>query len=345
MKTFLPFIVAAVLMQGCGSSSTADAFYQPSAALCDASKTLDDGTLLCAVRPSRLDPAARDRFGTATLQDQQLGFGYHSAVFPPEGSSVKGVYVHMVGTFGRPYNQESGLFSSETFMHEAAQNGFVVLNVAYHNRYLVNGTTECGGHPEVNNCAGRVREEKLTGVDLSAVVDVPTADAVIPRLQRLVAYFESNGFHFPVTVVGTDGVAWENLYAGGHSQGAGQALYLSKFFGVGHVCMLAGIYDVPDDVPAAGTVADWITDTPPFADPASIRAVTATDDPSYGDFVDTYGQLGLQEGVQWKSFYAATYHDAEGAAIGAHEAAVDDPVYALLRQRACFETGSFEGLQ
>jgi len=312
----------------------------PDKSLCDASETLADGTLLCAIRPSRLDAAARDRYATGSL----VGFGYHAAVFPPEGREIRGIYIHMVGTFGRPYNQDTGVFASGTFMHEAAQNGFIVLNVAYHNRFLVNGTTECGGHPEVDDCAGKVRREKLTGQDLSTVVDVPEADAIIPRLQRLAAYFEEKGFAFPVTVADAGGVNWAALYVGGHSQGAGQALYLAKYFGTAHACMLAGIYDVPDDVPTTGSIADWIADTGSAVDPNRIRAVTATDDPAYSDFVQTYNLLGLSENVQWKSFYADSYHNEANDTISAHEAAVDDPAYTPLRRRACFETGTFEGL-
>ena len=100
----------------------------------------------------------------------------------------KGVYLHFTGSLGRAYNQASRNFLSQTLLDEAMEAGFITVQIAYHNRYAVNSSNECAGNDDVDNCAGLVRYEKITGEDVTSVVEVPPADSIVQRLIAVVTY-------------------------------------------------------------------------------------------------------------------------------------------------------------
>ena len=81
------------------------------------------------------------------------------------------------------------------------QAGFITIQIAYHNRYAVNSPSECIGSNDVDNCAGDVRREKITGEDVTTVVDVPVADSITDRMTTLVTYLEAQAFVFPVSIL------------------------------------------------------------------------------------------------------------------------------------------------
>ncbi len=314
-------------------------YQQPSFTWCDAGLEVDSG-FLCAVRPSSLDAATRDVYGSGSSRDQRLGFGYHALAFPPDGSAIRGVYLHLTGTFGRPWNQASGEFANRTFLDEALAAGYITIQLAYDNRFTVN-YDDCGNAygRAVDNCAGDVRREKITGEDVSEVAVTPRADSVEYRLIKLVEYLERQGVDFPYALVRGGRVEWPRLRVGGHSQGATHALYLSKYFEAAHACVLAGGYDVPDDVPFAPpeNMADWILDDSVALDLSRIRVITSVSDPSYDAFVAAYAVMGMEKGVHWQEFSGAPYRNAEGKVISGHTAAVKDPRFRSLRVSACFE--------
>jgi hypothetical protein len=194
-------ITVIFLLAACGSSGSGGntntpnpgfVYQQPAAAICDTSVTVANG-LLCAIQPSRLDANTRDVFGGGSSADFILGFGYHIVGFPPTGTNIKGVYVHFTGSYGRPYNQFSDVYGNAPFLDEALSTGYIVIQLAYHNRYSIN-FDECGGDIAtlaIDNCSGDARMEKITGADVSSVVDTPIADSIEFRLATLVDYLQS----------------------------------------------------------------------------------------------------------------------------------------------------------
>ena len=340
-------VILLALAAGCGgSSSNGDStapplnyvYVQPSAAICDTSLSANGG-LICAIRPSRLEANTRDAYGNGNAGDLILGFGYHAVAFPPSTTSIKGVYVHLTGSYGRPYNQFSDAFGNAPFLGEVMAAGFITIQLAYHNRFSVN-IDECGdvANLGVDNCSGDVRMEKIVGTDVSSVVDVPIADSIEFRLETLVSYLQTQGFEFPFDVVTNGIINWPSLRVGGHSQGATHALYLSKYFFAGHACLLAGGYDIPDtdpNIPAEG-VADWLLDNSVGVDIANIRALVSVDDTSYNSFVAAYGVLGMVRDMHYTEVSGAPYSDADGASISGHGAVLNDPRYAAERHEACF---------
>lgn len=298
---------------------------------------------LCAIRPSMLDSSARDIFAAGSAPDENFGFGYHAIAFPAAGTNIKGVYIHFTGSMGRAYDQNNDRFPSTVILDEAMAAGFITIQIAYHNRYSVNSPAECQGALDVDNCAGLVRREKITGEDQTPVVDVPVADSIQQRLIHLINYLQSNGFEFPVPVISNNELQWQNVYLGGHSQGAGHALYITKYWNSAHTCLLGGIIDVPDNVPEfpAELIADWFLDNRVTVDITKVRALLSTDDEFYPEFIRAYDVLKLIEDQHWQSFTAAAYFDQEGNTISGHGAAVHDPAFAAQRNTACFTTDLF----
>jgi len=347
MRYLSTLVVSATLVSACGSGGDANhiepppgfVYQQPSASTCDASAVIAGG-LLCAIRPSRLDANSRDVYGSASPADLIFGFGYHAIAFPPTGTDIQGIYIHLTGSYGRPYNPVSDVFASASFLQEALSAGYITIQLAYDNRFSIN-FDECGGDPgklSIDNCSGDARMEKIIGTDVSSVVDTPIEDSIEFRLLAIADYLQTAGFEFPFEITVGGAVNWPALRVGGHSQGATHALYLAKYFFAGHACLLAGGYDIADAVPTipVENIADWLLDDSVTLDLDGIRAVVSVDDGSYDNFVRTYGELGLIRGVHFEEVSGAPYSDADGAPIGGHSAILNDPRYADLRTEACF---------
>jgi hypothetical protein len=170
-------------------------------------------------------------------------------------------------------------------------------------------------------------------------VDAPQADAIIPRLNILFAYLDEVEFAFPTDPIVNDEISWSNLRIGGHSQGAGHSLYITKYWDSAHTCLLGGPYDVADNVPEVPieAIADWYLDTSESVDRTSVRALLSVDDGSYDQFVLAYHLLGMEENTHWSSFSASSYQDHDGEEISGHASVVKDPAYQAQRYTACFE--------
>jgi pimeloyl-ACP methyl ester carboxylesterase len=84
----------------------------------------------------------------------------------------------------------------------------------------------------------------------------------------------------PNTTYGACNLKWDKVVGVGHSQGAGVALYLAKFFPLDRVAMLSGSFDAFDLGDGSFTVAPWITEGG-LAVPAS-RIGTLTHYSDYG---------------------------------------------------------------
>ena len=335
---------SSILLSACGSedssiASTTDTYQQPDNIICDANSIVSNG-LLCAIQPSRLDSASRDVYGNTTTGDSLLGFGYHVVAFPNTGTEIKGINIHLTGSYGRPYNQFSDKFGSSLFLNESLGAGYINIQLAYNNRFSIN-FDECGGDAanfNVDNCSGDVRKEKIIGEDVSIKTDTPVADSIEFRLLKLVEHLKSEGIVFPLEIVTNGVINWNLLRVSGHSQGATHALYLSKYFSANHACLLAGGYDVADTVPTVPpeNIADWLLDNSVQIDISKVTALVSTDDDSYAAFIRAYNHLGLVKGVHYEEFSDAPYANESGTSITGHGATALDPRFNNLRVEACF---------
>lgn len=295
---------------------------------CVAEVTVPGGRL-CALRPSDLFPEARDVYGTATPQDQRIGFGYHVVALPTTPLPGTPLWVHFGGTYGRPYDQDQDTFASSLWLGELLQAGYTVIQPAYANRFSINDSCEAAPGVDVDDCAGLAREEVLTGTDVSGQREVPPADSVDLRLSQLIERLREVGA-LPYSNGSPD---WPTTRVSGHSQGGNLAYYVARFRGVQFACMLASPYDLPDTVaPSFPPIADWFKRGSPLTVPPALGQVVVRQDRSATAFIGAGRQIGLTEGVDQLLVDRPDLTEDE-----AHAAPLADATLAVQRAEACLE--------
>jgi len=282
---------------------------------CDATKTVANGTL-CAIKPSLTDPYTTNGFG-----DHVVGLPAHP---------TKGIWVHLSGAGGSPYYTRSKRWLNETWIGELMGQGYTVLDLAYDNSESVTESCSTDSGRALDHCAGNVRLEVLTGANVSPLRNTSTVNSVEHRTAALVDYLGLGPWE-----------GWPSVSLSGHSQGAGMAYYIAKFYGVRFGCFLAGPYDVADYVPGplkrSQNIADWYLDTTADETPAMrMGAFLTTADGAYRSFTKAFDLIGLTEGHEWFEADKASYADADGKRLDGHAAAVQDPSLASRRAQACF---------
>lgn len=189
------------------------------------------------------------------------------------------LYVHLVGSGGLPEN-------NLVFARHVARRGFHVASIAYPNWPSVVELTF-----QSNNGAapGAVREERLFGVDATALVDVDAANSIVGRLTRLLDFLDRNhpdeGWNR--FLVG-DRPAWSRIVVGGHSQGAGHAAYLGQRVRLAGALLLGG----PGDFVAGVGIADWPFDAS-VTPPGRLFGFVHELDPNFNGFQVVQAVLGL----------------------------------------------------
>jgi hypothetical protein len=152
--------------------------------------------------------------------------------------------------------------------------GFHSLLLAYPNDGTVGSL--CSGANVTKGCYRKVREARQYGgtVDYlfnsnsgkyDTTVAVEPADSADARLKLALASLDGaypSGGWGQYLDAKTGGVAWSKVAVGGHSQGSGQALLVSKGELVERVLMFAGVDDVSTDGSGGYVAGDWVA-TPP----------------------------------------------------------------------------------
>jgi hypothetical protein len=171
----------------------------------------------------------------------------HVAINP--GSSVGNqgrLYLHLHGTGGVAGN-------SRLVLRHAASLGFHALGISYPSEPTVNSLCSTSADAD---CLAKTRRERILGEDTSPLVSVNPADAVVPRLQKTLAYLHQQ---FPQEAWGqflnAGQINWALVHVGGHSQGAGHAAFLSKLYPLAAACLFSG----PGDNLPNGAPAPWLS--------------------------------------------------------------------------------------
>ncbi len=158
----------------------------------------------------------------------------HYTFYNPACSEKNTLLVHMVGTFGDPYQ-------TIYFPSLAANNGFHVLSLKYPND--TSAQTACGGSNDID-CHYKFRKEIFEGVDLSPEIAVDSVNSISNRLIRLLQHMDSNyqsqnwGQYFT-----GDSIHWSQVILSGHSQGGGHAAVMAIDRPVKRVLMFAAPND------------------------------------------------------------------------------------------------------
>lgn len=160
------------------------------------------------VAPQTTDPAI-----SKALDD-------HYAVVNTTVAPQKDLFVFLPGTSGRPSD-------TRLILKEAAANGFRALGLMYQNDKALYAAC-----PITNtdvNCWDKIRQEIVTGDDVSNIVSVTRADSIESRLLRLLSWLDAN---YPAEGWGVWIVAgrldWRHMRLAGWSQGGAHAAYIAR---------------------------------------------------------------------------------------------------------------------
>ncbi|MGZ5781698.1 MAG: BPSS1187 family protein, partial [Burkholderiaceae bacterium] len=182
--------------------------------------------------------------------------GNHYAYINTAVTSKGKLFVFMPGTGGIP-------LVYRLIVQAAANNGFHAIGLAYENDISVGDL--CSGSTD-HDCAGKVREERFSGQDVSTLVSVNPANGIQNRLNKALAYLAQqhpqDGWGQFLDNGGN--VVWDHVRVSGHSQGGGAAGYIGKQRLVDQVCFFSSPADI-DNVQL--TLATWVT--APGVTPAS----------------------------------------------------------------------------
>lgn len=198
----------------------------------------DTGFVRHDITVETVDPAAHQAPNTFTHQPDR-----HLVLAPT--TARKRLFLYIEGT-------TIATSMGQDILRTAVRRGYHVISLAYHNGETV--AALCRNAPDAD-CTGKVREEILTGEDVSPLVSIAKPDAVEPRLYRLLAYLKNA---FPDEgwgdFLGQDGVDWSLVSVAGHSQGAGHVALLAKRHALLRAVMISGVADVT----GAGRTAPWL---------------------------------------------------------------------------------------
>ncbi|RYZ93193.1 MAG: hypothetical protein EOP06_01855 [Proteobacteria bacterium] len=265
---------------------------------CSRAASLSAGRV-CAIQPSSLDPTTRDVYDLAgSANDQNFGFGYHVLALPNRYKPSKGLWIHFTGTYGRPFNQSNGLFGNPEWLDEIMERGYIVLQIAYDNRFSINDTCASPPGKNRNNCSGDARGEVLTGADLTPYRTTGSADSIRHRVLKLLQSLKARP-NFPLpTEIDLSNFSWKNFVVSGHSQGGNQSYFIAKYYGVKFACMLGSPYDVDDSVnPGSPIIADWLRSPGALTASSAMGQFITLEDDSYNAFSGAAAFIGLGAGI------------------------------------------------
>ncbi len=159
----------------------------------------------------------------------------HVAINPePAAVAKKNLFLFLVGTGGRPENQQ-------LILRTGAARGYHAIGLMYPNTPSVGSLCGNSLDPEA---FWDVRREILTGQDLSSLVAIPSTECVEQRLVSLLLYlstnFPSEGWSEYMVGMQPD---WSKITVSGHSQGGGHAAVLGKLYSVSRVVCLSSPAD------------------------------------------------------------------------------------------------------
>jgi hypothetical protein len=200
------------------------------------------GVLRHDIEVTTVDPTAEQAANRLT------GVPNKNFVLAPEAPAgrKKRLFLYVVG---------SGVSetTAQEILYEGARRGYNAIAIAYRNYEAV--VPLCARSTD-DDCTGKIREEILTGADLTPQVDVKPKDALEPRLQKLLAYLQatypSEGWGEFLKGGETD---WSKVTAAGHSQGAGHVALLAKRHAMARAVIISGVADLD----RSGRPAPWLS--------------------------------------------------------------------------------------
>ncbi|HZZ67426.1 MAG TPA: hypothetical protein VFE18_04570 [Phenylobacterium sp.] len=203
--------------------------------------TKTDGIVRHDIEVTTVDPTA------VQAPNRHTGQPNKHFVLAPQNPSTrkKKLFLYIVG---------SGVSetTAQEVLYAGARRGYNAIAIAYRNYEAV--APLCARSSD-DDCTEKVREEILTGVDLTPLVTITPKDALEPRLEKLLVYlrttYPSEGWG---EFLNGDQINWSLISAAGHSQGAGHVALLAKRHAMDRAVIISGVADVT----RAGKPAPWL---------------------------------------------------------------------------------------
>ncbi|WP_425269828.1 BPSS1187 family protein [Leptospira perdikensis] len=129
-------------------------------------------------------------------------------------------------------------------LQQGASRGYHIIGLSYPNGEAVNSLCNQGDARFDTNCFENLRNEVVTGADVSPYVSVDVNNSIEGRLLALLQYLVSSrpGEGWEQFFAGNN-INWNLIYVGGHSQGSGHAAYHGKRRAVARVSIYSGVSD------------------------------------------------------------------------------------------------------
>lgn len=164
--------------------------------------------------------------------------GPHIAVYDPQATPRHRLLLFLVGTRGKA----TGSLPIDSAF---AQWGYHAISLDYEDNLIAVSRA----HSLDPTSFGRYREAIVTGAPVSATIPVDSANSILNRFQKLLAYLVKHDPGGGWDEFLTNGhPVWSRIIVAGHSQGAGHAAYIGKLFRVDRVLMFSGPQDYMDDL-------------------------------------------------------------------------------------------------
>jgi hypothetical protein len=159
--------------------------------------------------------------------------GPHIALYNTKVAPVHKLFFMIIGTGGFATGAKE-IDSIATTM------GYHAISIDYRNNVI---TIVCNNSPD-SACFDHFRQEIMFGTPVSDSVNVDSANSIINRFTKLLAYLvkaDAKGGWGEYYKNGT--IQWDKVVVGGHSQGAGHAAYIGQRYKVNRVLMFSGPQD------------------------------------------------------------------------------------------------------
>ncbi|PKA03994.1 hypothetical protein CH375_13620 [Leptospira ellisii] len=172
-------------------------------------------------------------------------------IFVPSSSPKNILSVFLPGSGGSPIGVSK-------IIEEGARRGYHSVGLTYPNADPINVICNSGPYQSLA-CFGEVREETLTGADLSKAIAVDYNNSIEGRLLKLLSYLSvqrpNDGWK---QFLKEGDVDWNKVHFGGHSQGSGHAAYQGKRRLLGRVSLYSGVSDYHL---LSSTPASWLSES------------------------------------------------------------------------------------
>jgi len=228
------------------------------------------------------------------------------------GEQAAPLLVWLPGTGGQPAT------GPQRFYDTALQQGYRLLALSYLNTPAV-GQVCIGKRLAQPDCAGRMRQHRVWGEPLSALVDDRPEDAIVPRLTRLLQHLARSDAAGQWDQY-LDGGAprWARITLAGHSQGGGMAAYIAQTRRVAGVIVFSGGWDHT----SGGDIAQWYA-RPSATPPERWFATYHVQEQQAATLARIYQRLGVP---------ATQVHALDATVLGrfAHGEGISNPAYQAL---------------